>query len=366
MPQFYELYGASPSNTTAEVLGHRKLAHCPFTGGTCDGGGNRHQTKIKLTSSVGLRAFFDPRLDSVIPGVCSIDHGDAWIVCPRRLLGFNPPIGQNTQVNYSLQSHERTALLGCGLPSGIDLGIWSEVYLQYKEDDTSINYHFDFVISKLKRNYSFGNLLRDYNIVKDDECDLLVKSARKGGYITGRYDPDALLPILPDLSNPTIIEVMTASTSGSDTEEETDIAAAFGRAILGNPYECPGINKRQVWGRMATQLFAKSALAEHWGGKTVWLVQNQLLRDIELTTKLNLSAIPDATSETINFLSMKFLDGQVGIGSLEIDRYCQKRAGISFAGGSACADILLPKVGPSKAELLKSVLRRGIASIVRL
>jgi len=39
---------------------------------------------------------------------------------------------------------------------------------------------------------------------------------------------------------------------------------------------------------MATQLFAKSALAEEWGGKTVWLVQDQLLKNIQLTTKLRL------------------------------------------------------------------------------
>ena len=55
-------------------------------------------------------------------------------------------------------------------------------------------------------------------------------------------------------------------------------SSAFKSLLLGLDYQGPGINKRQVWGRMATQLFAKSALAESWGGKTFWLVQDQLLK----------------------------------------------------------------------------------------
>ena len=142
---------------------------------------------------------------------------------------------------------------------------------------------------------------------------------------------------------------MTASTSGSDTEAGTNIAASFTDAILGMEHNCPGINKRQVWGRMATQLFAKSALAEAWGGKTIWLVQDKLLKNIELTTKLTVDSTPKPTATgTINFLSMKYKDGEKGINSVLLSDYSEKSAGISFDGNNECTDILLPKIYPKK------------------
>ncbi len=72
----------------------------------CDGGGNRHQTKIKLTDDHELRTYFDKELKSVIPGVCSIDYGtEAWVVCPRRLLGFKHDSMDLPEVNFSLHRH---------------------------------------------------------------------------------------------------------------------------------------------------------------------------------------------------------------------------------------------------------------------
>ena len=159
---------------------------------------------------------------------------------------------------------------------------------------------------------------------------------------------------------------MTASTSGSDTEAGTDIASSFRDAILGNEHNCPGINKRQVWGRMATQLFAKSALAEFWGGKTIWLVQDQLLKNIELTTKLRVESAAPSEGGTVNFLSMKYNQGERGMNSLTLSNYFEKSSGISFEGNNECTDILLPKMYPDKKELLKSVLRRELSAIIKL
>jgi hypothetical protein len=45
--------------------------------------------------------------------------------------------------------------------------------------------------------------------------------------------------------------------------------------------------------------------------------------------------------------------------------YCNY-SGISFTKNSAVVDILLPKALPHKKELLKSMLRRNLAAIVRL
>lgn len=365
MPKFYEVYGNDVYNNSPDVVAERKAAYCPFTESTCDGGGNRHQTKIRLENSP-LRDKFNENLSSVIPGVCSIEYGDdIWIVCPRRLLGFKSSSGE-ISVNQSLKEHEKAALLAAGLPRNVELGVWSEVYLQYGDDEASINYHFDFVISKIERNISFSNAMSSHNITLDSEIEEIKKSAKTGKYISGRFDENKTLEYFPNLDSPFIVEVMTASTSGSDTEAGTDIASSFKEAILGNQHNCPGINKRQVWGRMATQLFAKSALAEFWGGKTIWLVQDQLLKNIELTTKLRIEPSSSSESGTVNFLSMKYNQGEIGINSLILSNYFEKNAGISFEGNNECTDILLPKIYPEKKELLKSVLRRELSAIIKL
>lgn len=366
MPKIHEVFGRDVEDRTQEATAHKKAAYCQFIEGPCDGGGNRHQTKIKLLDSE-LRPFFNDDLKSVVPGICSIEYGrEAWIVCPRRLLGFSASDETVPSVNANLQDHERLALLAAGLPANVELGVWSEVYLQYEVDDTSINYHLDFVIAPVQRRKSFNWLLDKYQIRNPEEIELVKKYAKIGKYISGRYDPEQILDVLPDLESPTIIEVMTASTSGSDTEAGTNIAASFADAIMGRDHNCPGINKRQVWGRMATQLFAKSALAEAWGGKTVWLVQDQLLRNIELTTKLNLNISDNSKTGTINFLSMAYRGESKGKDSLKVDRYVQKKAGLAFTGSDKAVDILLPKVYPDKSQLLKSVLRRKLAGIIKL
>jgi len=262
MPKFYEVYGRDVYDLSENAVNERKSAYCPFTQNTCDGGGNRHQTKIKLKDSE-LRSFFDSELPSVIPGICSIQYGDeTWVVCPRRLLGFFSKLENVPDVNASLHEHEREVLIQAGLPKGVELGVWPEVYLQYGDEETSINYHFDFVIAPIKRNRSFSWLMDSHNISDESEIEIFKAAAKTGKYLKGRYDPDKEQDILPDLISPTIIEVMTASTSGSDKEAGTDIASSFTDAIQGREHNCPGINKRQVWGRIVntpfvTQLFRR-------------------------------------------------------------------------------------------------------------
>jgi len=117
---------------------------------------------------------------------------------------------------------------------------------------------------------------------------------------------------------------------------------------------------------MATQLFAKSALAEEWGGKTVWLVQDQLLKNIELTTKLSLNESNESGNGTINFLSVSYNDGEKGIDSLRFKKYSEKDAGLDFNGNKKATDILLPKVNPDKKTLLKAVLRRKLSAVISL
>ena len=88
MPKFHEVYGYDVYNNAPDVVSGRKSALCPFTKCHCDGGGNRHQTKINLSKSE-LKEFFNSDIQTVIPGICSIDYGgQEWVVCPRRLFGF--------------------------------------------------------------------------------------------------------------------------------------------------------------------------------------------------------------------------------------------------------------------------------------
>jgi hypothetical protein len=366
MPTIYEVFGFLADDESDPAKVSRYNALCPFTDSPCDGGGNRHQTKIKLEAS-DLRNSFNPALASVVPGVCSIRHAEkTWIVCPRRLLGFAPTTDMVLSPQI-LQEHEQQALLAAGLPAGVELGVWPEVYLNYGDDESTINYHFDFVISRVKRRKSLNSIFSSYPEMSEAEKEMLLSIAKKSRYVTGKMNIDSEAAILPDLASPYIVEVMTASTSGSDTSAGTDIASSFKALILGKGHTCPGINKRQVWGRMATQLFAKSALADAWGGKTIWIVQDELLNNIELTTKMNTTIeIAVDAANVISFVSLGYQHDKDQIESLKVNGLHEKEAGIDFDGGGKCVDILLPKIYPRKQELLKSVLRRRVAAIIIL
>lgn len=366
MPKFFEIFGFKEKSIDDVTKKCIASATCPFTGSICDGGGNRHQTKILLSNDHELRPQFDAHIDKIVPAVCSVDYGQSqWIVCPRRLMGFQNDLDASPEANHFLQAHEKEALLKAGVVPGIEYGVWSEIYLQYNEADTEIDYHFDFIVAPILRDVPLEKFVSEYAL---DESEVVnfIKSARKGGYIRGKQKMP-ILPVVPDLRCPIVIEVMTASTSGSDTSKGTDISAAFTSLLAGREYQGPGINKRQVWGRMATQLFAKSALAEFWGGKTFWLVQDELLKNIELTTKLSTKNVSTETGQTINFISMKYQDAEpISKATVVLDKVSILDSGISFDGNENCLDILLPKVLPPKLWLLKCMLRRPLSGLIRL
>ena len=96
---------------------------------------------------------------------------------------------------------------------------------------------------------------------------------------------------------PIIVEVMTASTSGGNKAERTDIKNAFCDAVLYSAgtlerrRQSPGVNIRQVWARMASQLIVKSEIANSWGGCAVWVVQDALTDYMRQNTGLDLDAL---------------------------------------------------------------------------
>ncbi|RRR68568.1 MAG: hypothetical protein EI684_17485 [Candidatus Viridilinea halotolerans] len=370
MPKIFELFGYPITNRNTDIEASRKLALCPFMQAMCDGGGNRHQTRIRLTVNDSLRDYFDNTISSVIPGICSISAGnDIWVVCPRRLFAAKHTGSTNPATNFALQSHERTVLLKAGLPQGKDFGIWSEVFLKQRIDETEINYHFDYVILPLTETTLLSFLQKLEVSEKDikNELRLFTFHLRKQGYISSNIkEVHELSMRLPIIEHPLIFEIMTASTSGSDTENETDIRGAFRNAVLGRDHESPGINKRQVWGRMITQLFAKTALAAFWGGQTLWIIQDELLHNIELTTLLKTSKIITHPGNDIHLLVMGYEELSENKNALLFKKAVSGDSGLAFTGSNTFTDILLPKITPSKLEFAIALLRRPIDAIVRL
>ena len=371
MPNIYELFGYPISERSPDVERVRKQALCPFMGAICDGGGNRHQTKILLQRpGEPLATYFDPRLQTVIPGVCSISAGsDTWVVCPRRLFAARNMTNAAPLLNYAFQDHERAILLQTDLPRNTDIGIWAEVYIKQQVDNSEINYYLDYVATPLVdltlRAFLDQFHLSEVNIQR--EIALFLPHLKQRGYYPKEKKEAANIVMrLPSMEKPYIFEVMTASTSGSDTETGTDIRSAFRNAILGGEHESPGINKRQVWGRMVTQLFAKTALAHAWGGSTVWIIQDELLKNIELTTLLRTAKIEHGKDNTINLMIMQYTDLGEYRKVIALRDIIVGDSGLDFHGDETFTDILLPKTIPPKIELARAILRRSVDAIVRL
>ena len=111
------------------------------------------------------------------------------------------------------------------------------------------------------------------------------------------YRLDYVLRSADPASPPVIVEVMTCSTSGGNKAKGTDMANAFRSAVLfanriiENVPASPGVNVRQVWARMASQMIAKSEAAIAWGGHAIWVVQDLLADYIKTQTALPLDEL---------------------------------------------------------------------------
>lgn len=264
MPVVHELFGETLTES-GEHKGHFRYARCPHMADKqCDGGGNRDMARWPARDQP-LAPFFDSSVgerDNHIPcGVCSILVGDkSWAVCPRRLLTFDAT-KPSTQQRVLL---ERVLDLA-GFTSGDKVRVWSEVPLSDKS--SNLNYRLDYV-------------LRAQN------------------------------------QPPVIVEIMTASTSGGNRSKRTDIKSAFCDAVLyaeGNIPErrdSPGVNTRQVWARMASQMIVKSQIANKWGGCAIWVVQDTLMDYIKLNTGLRLNDLHSPEWETgeVNVISASTSD----------------------------------------------------------
>jgi len=307
MPKIFELFGFPVELKTKEAIECRKAGKCPFMGSECDGGGNRYASHIELSSHPELKKFFGTK-DYIPSGICSIQLNETespWIVCPRRLLvlGKSKATGRANQTDT-----EKQVLRLMNYSKGTKLGIWPEVKIMLEEisdeGEKSFHYTFDYVIipigkiSEIEIINLFGGNWVNWR-----------KTFEKAGYCISRFEGVNYVEDFP-IGVPHIIEIMTSSTSGGNKLNRTTIPHSFEDAILGKPHNAPNINKRQVWARMVSQLIVKSEVAISWGGKALWLIQDNLANYITTSTALDLRKFVSNNLSEVNLISFSYANKQ--------------------------------------------------------
>jgi hypothetical protein len=309
--QIFELFGFRVDNKSKAAQYYRTNCICPFTNNLCDGGGNRYQSFLSRSDvdKHVLNEYFAKELTIVPPGVCSLEVKDTkWIVCPRRIFSFS----KTSQKNYHTSFVASLLKKYCVLEPSKPIGIWSEVKVKYsegsegvdgEEDDLkSFDYTFDYLIATLgsKKISEIAPLL-ELSEAK------IKKIAEDNGYTIAMRGKDYYIENYP-VGKLNIIEIMTSSTSGGNKNKGTTIQQSFISAIKGDAHISPGINYRQVWARMVSQLIVKSQIGEAWGGKTLWILQDSLSNYMSKSTDLNFAKLISMVPKEVNLLSLKYSD----------------------------------------------------------
>lgn len=303
MSKIFELFGYRLDAWGTEAEQNCSHAICPFMGMPCDGGGNRYLSAIDLSKHPELAKKF-PDKQTVQAGVCSlrVRNGEQpWIVCPRRLLSLkhnSSPISYQNYVKEQLAKYME-------LPRGKNYRVWAEVKMKVEtttdeSEEKLFDYTFDYVISGARNillseaAYLIGRSEKATRKIAEDNG---LTIAKRGELWIEDFPADPVV----------IVEIMTSSTSGGDKTKRTQIGMAFEDAIL-NPstHNGPGINYRQVWARMVSQLIVKSQVGMAWGGKTIWLIQDVLASYISSSTALNLSKYLSELPDEVNILALGY------------------------------------------------------------
>ena len=362
MSKIYELYGYRLNQWNEQAEHNLSKAWCPFMNAECDGGGNRFQSAIDLKKNPALSMRI-PDKETVQVGVCSLQTHEGeqpWIVCPRRLLSLKG--GKFSDY----QSYVRNQLSNFSeLEKSKKYFAWSEVKIKTEStnsDDESkwFDYTFDYVLSGVQR-----KRLDDVAEIVGLPVSVVKRTATKNGYALASRDSEIWIDDFP--SDPLIIiEVMTSSTSGGNKKNRSQIAMACEDAILkGKDHTGPGINYRQVWARMVSQLIVKSQVGMAWGGKTIWLVQDVLADYISKSTGLILSQYLSEHLDEVNILSFGYgakinTDDNVII---DLDKADLFSGPITNSGNSFSREgfIDIVKIGapPPKEQIWKSLLNKA-------
>lgn len=366
MPKIYELFGYPIDDGSPAVVESRKRTYCPFISDVCDGGGNRFMSDIDLREHEELKKLF-PGLTSIPSGVCSIQVSDdtsPWIICPRRLLYMGRKA--NSEI---LKGETQTRLLAkCGFPEGAEIGIWAEAKVKYSsgiadEDLSAFDYTFDYVLMPLGR-------VRQSQAIIDSglEWSVLQKNLRNSGHTFARRNGEIYIEDFP-VGSPVIVEVMTSSTSGGNKKKRSCIPQAFEDCMLGKPHLAPGINYRQVWARMASQLIVKSQAAMAWNGKTIWVLQDLLADYISSGTALDLRKFMAEHTDEVNILAFSYGDNYKRMQkkqTVSLDNsvlYAGPiRAGNSGEPQPCFQDIVLASVCPPRSVFVAALSKKAMAN----
>ena len=317
--QIFELFGYTLENKSDKSIYFQKNCICPFTNNTCDGGGNRYQTFLTKNDveQNKLSKYFADDLKIIPPGVCSLLVKDVrWIVCPRRIFAFSQN-AQNKEHNDFVSSLLKKY---CSLEKGKKIGIWSEVKVKYseenQEDDTkSFDYTFDYIVASL----GSKKISEIAQKLKTSETKLR-KQIEENGYTIAVRGEDYYIEDFPT-GNLNIIEIMTSSTSGGNKNKGTTIQQSFVNAIKGEEHESPGINYRQVWARMVSQLIVKSQIGKAWNSKTLWILQDSLSNYITQSTDLNLAKLISDVAKEVNLVTIKYSNKTDNNGCLKLQEH---------------------------------------------
>lgn len=366
MPKIFELFGYHPSDNSSDANECRGKAVCPFMNAPCDGGGNRYMSNVSTTSNSALADIYGKNV-SVPCGICSIEiheRQDPWIVCPRRLLF----LGNAGSSSAKFQDNACSMLLKYAtFPPRTRIGVWSELKIKYKSSndsgDLSFDYTFDYILVPLMP----ARLLDASKILGMSQRSTRTFLAESGYRMTPGDSGEFIVNDFPG-GMPVVIEVMTCSTSGGNKNNRTTMPMAFEDAILKKPHQAPGINYRQVWARMVSQLIVKSEVGMVWGGKTVWVVQDVLVDYISRSTALNIRHLISDGLNEVNMLSLSYGDAffcRKGVMELED---CKLYAGPISASNESknkipCfQDIIRAPHTPSAQVLIRSLIKKQRAA----
>ncbi|MFA4982596.1 MAG: hypothetical protein WC588_00090 [Candidatus Micrarchaeia archaeon] len=364
MPKIFEIFGYPLKDRSKEAEECRMAAMCPFSCVDCDGGGNRYLSNVKTEGNERLKKYFRGKKE-VPSGICSIqmkDGEEPWVVCPRRLLTFGKTPGKKVKYQEAVHS---LLLHHTKYPAGTKVGVWSEVKVQASTTiegiPKSFDYTLDYVLVPLQRVSSHNaEKLSGMNWKK-----LKPQMATMGHTILVK-DGVEFVDDFP-AGVPTIIEIMTSSTSGGNKTKRTTIPQSFEDAINEKEHIAPGINYRQVWARMASQLIVKSEVGVEWGGHTIWVLQKNLVDNISNSTALDIRHfIADRLSE-VNIMSFSYghdFNRSKGVIPLSHGVLYSGPIGPASSKGGSFQDIVRSPYNPPLQSLVKLLVGKPSVNVI--
>lgn len=225
------------------------------------------------------------------------------------------------------------------------------------------DYTFDYVISGLERK-SLSDIASLLEMTFSNVTDILMEN----GFTTCHKDGVTYCDDFPAAPF-VIVEVMTSSTSGGNKRKRSQISQLFEDTVLElggadiSPTG-PGINYRQVWARMVSQLLVKSQIGKAWGGATFWVLQDLLAEYISATTALTFSDFIAERAGEVHIISGGYGDEidpvkrRNALATIRDIKFYSGKVASGIAGEKTFSDIIKLGCTPPREELLRKLIRK--------